>query len=263
MTDHPLQEATQRQIYEGPHYAPETICRRLSPHDDGYFDKLLSRRFGIIKQYAAGRRVLDLCCATGEHLMALAPDIQSGIGLDFSHIFIERAKRLREERGIGNLLFIQANARKTPFPDQVFDVVYSLSSLYQIPAVGDVVIETARILQPGGYALLEFGNRCALNTLVARAYPELPPHQHLSIMRMRQLLTDAGLVIQAHYAFQLLPLWGQRPWWLRPLSSRPMESLMTRHRGGRTLDEWLCSLPVLRRFAFRHFFVCQSRTWQP
>jgi hypothetical protein len=55
-------------------------------------------------------------------------------------------------------------------------------------------------------------------------------------------------------------MWGDRPWWLKPLLHPVWTRLLAIRIKGRMLDEWISSLPLLRRFAFRHVLLCEKAT---
>ena len=219
---------------------------------DGYFQRLQRRKDDIVAQYATGARVLDLCCGEGAHVAALA-QARYRVGGDISQRLLRGAKT-----GPG-LAFVNCNARTLPFASGSFDLVYALSALYLIPKIGDVVSEIARVLAPCGRAVLDLGNRNSLNALVCRTMPELLPLQVFDVRGTRRMLREAGFTIESHFAFQVLPLWGNNPRWLRPLLFPIWTRLMALRLGGHMLDEWLASLPILRQCAFRHIFVCRKK----
>lgn len=251
-------EACTRKKFSGQAYSPETICRQEVKGSREYFDVLLALRMDLLRPYLRQARVLDLCCATGEHLLDLAPEMGAGIGLDFSHPFLRKALRRRSTLGCPSIQFAEGNARQLPFRDGAFDLVYSFSSLYLIPRAGEILQEVSRVLRPGGLCVLELGNLYSLNTLVCRARPDLAAPHHISVTEMKGLLARAPLRVIRHRAFQILPFWGRGPFWLKPLLHPAWKRLLQRRAGGRMLDEWISNLPGLRRLAFRHIFVCQK-----
>jgi SAM-dependent methyltransferase len=261
-SDRRIEEETRRK-YSGATYKPDTVMRRSGPDSD-YFNRIAKLKIALVRENAKGRRVLDLCCATADHLFAIADLPLMGVGLDFSLPFLKHAvSRLREQRLPAGPAFICGNARRLPFADASFGLVYSFSSLYYVPRVGESLAEIGRVLEPGGIAILDLGNLWSLNTFVSRSYAETSAPFHLSPARMKQIIAAAGLQILEHRAFQILPLWGNRPRWLRPLLHPFWKRLMEKTLGGRMIDEWLCRLPGVRSLAFRHLFVCRRKGKTP
>lgn len=253
-----IEKAT-REKYSGATYDPATICLTLKADSPVYSDKMLTLRYRSVEELCTPHsRVMDLCCATGGHLLDLSGKIAQGVGVDFSPAFMDQARRQRDERGTGNVSFVQANARRLPFANGGFDVVYSFSSLYYIPSVWEVVTEVARILKPGGHFVGDFGAYYSLNTIVSRVYEKTANTAHpvhLPVARLLSMFGEAGLKIISWRSFQILPMWGDRPTWLKPLLAPAWIRLLQREAKGKMLDQWISSLPGLRRLAFKHVFV--------
>ncbi len=239
-------------------YSADTVSRRPIAGSDDYFDRLLEIRLALARELARDANVLDVGCATGIHLFDLAPGFKRAIGLDFSFPLVKRALETRTQMA-ANVDFVEGNARCMPFCDGSFDFIYSFSSLYYMPNVGEVIREICRVLAPGGRCLIELGNSRSLNAIVTDAYPELARSFHIPVSQMNKALSDAGLKAVAHRAFQILPYWGERPrrldFWLHPAWKRRFEKCLA----GRMIDEWICSFPWFRNFAFRHVFVCVKK----
>jgi ubiquinone/menaquinone biosynthesis C-methylase UbiE len=238
-------------------YTADSISRQPKDSHD-YFDQLLRIRLGLAQDLAKGRRVLDVGCATGVHLLGLAPMIRQGVGIDFSGPLIRRALEEKEKAGAERIDFVEGNARQLPFLSGSFNVVYSFSSLYYMPNVEEVIAEIARVLSPGGHCLIEFGNSRSLNSVVTDAYPELARSFHITVRRMKEILRECGLEIFLHKPCQILPYWGERPdrikFFLKPSWKRWFEKRV----GSETIDERVSAWPVLRNYAFRHFFLCSK-----
>jgi len=254
---HSIEEANLEK-FAGKTYRPDAICHSPNAESMGYFDRLLTAKLNIVERYADNADALDLCCATGEHLLALARRCNRGTGLDFSEPYIDKARELCAAAGIHNVSFVLGNARAMQFDDASFDLIYCFSSLYVIPDVGEVINEIARVLRPEGKCVLDMGNLYSLNTIVCKAYPELAHPCHIPVWEMKRLLRKAGLTILEHRAFQILPLWGDRPRWLRPLLKPVWKRVLQKQVRGKMLDEWISNLPILKNFAFRHIFLCQK-----
>ena len=216
-------------------------------------------KLALVTQHYRGGPVLDLCCATGRCLLALAPRIDRGFGLDFSFRYVKAAANYGSHKGVKNLAFVQGDATSIPFKSGQFTMLYCFSSLYAMPRVEPAIAEMSRVLRCGGIAVLDFGNRLSLNAYCSRFYTDWPPIFPIPVREMKSLLTDAGLRIVEHRSFQILPLWAARPDWLKQTLLHPSwKRLMSKRIRDKMLDEWVSSLPGLRSIAFRHLLVCRK-----
>lgn len=246
-------EAETRAKYSGTFYDPKTILLNQQGRPRDFFSRLLALKMSLVRHYANPRvPLLDLCCATGGYLMEVADQGSLAVGLDFSLPFLHEATA---QEGAA---FLCGNARELPFASKTFGLVYSYASLYHIPRVEEVMSEVYRVLAPGGVALLEMGNCRSLNHLVSMAHEETARPFHYPPGQMRSMLREAGFAVERAFAFQLLPYWGSKPGWLRPLLHPLWKKGLEKTWRGRMLDEWLCRLPGLSAFAFRWIFVCRK-----
>jgi SAM-dependent methyltransferase len=238
-------------------YRPASIVRKVDAGDD-YVDRLLAERIALVRQFYRGGVAVDLCCATGDHLLRQAPSFDRAIGVDFSDRYLEVARSAAREQAIDNVTFAQADARALPFADGSVNFLYCFSSLYVIPDAARVFDEVGRVLAAGGRAILDLGNLRSLNAVSLRYYPEWPSPQLLTLEQIAGGLRHAGLRTLAHRRFQILPLWSDRPAHLWPLLHPRWRAVMKRRVFGKMLDEWVSSAPLLRSFAFRHLVVCEK-----
>jgi demethylmenaquinone methyltransferase/2-methoxy-6-polyprenyl-1,4-benzoquinol methylase len=104
------------------------------------------RRLTIREVVAAGDRVLDGCCGTGDlAIAARKAGAFEVVGLDFSERMLERARR--KEPGIE---WIQGDLLELPFEDGSFDAG---TVGFGVRNVGDLekgMSELRRVLKPGG-----------------------------------------------------------------------------------------------------------------
>jgi len=126
--------------------------------------------FSLLKQYVAQQnnlKVLDigspklfaLYLAVKKKFTVVATDLQDteivSVWLKYYNDYIMPMSY----NSADNKLFIPEyqDARKLTYPDNYFDIVYSVSVLEHIPDVGDLVAmrEIARVLRPGGTAIIE------------------------------------------------------------------------------------------------------------
>ena len=72
-------------------------------------------------------------------------------------------------------------------------------------------------------------------------------------------ISKAGLAIEQHHSFQILPLFGPRlVQLLLPFSASLFKYPLGLMVHGRLLDCIISGTPLLRRFAFRHLFVLRK-----
>jgi demethylmenaquinone methyltransferase / 2-methoxy-6-polyprenyl-1,4-benzoquinol methylase len=127
--------------------------RRLARH----FHALLARR---------DRKVLDLCCGTGDLTLALAAEAGRAsagsrgeiLGADFAHPMLLRA-RAKSASGAGRprVEFLEADALALPFADGSFDLVTVAFGFRNLANYGAGLAEVRRVLRRGGWvAILEF-----------------------------------------------------------------------------------------------------------
>lgn len=244
--------------YGGETYAAPTITIAPSKGDpQTYADRLLQLKLELVRDHL-GDPLMDLCCGNGLHMFETVQGRTQVLGVDFSEQFLAFAAVEARNRGIGNVAFLCANARSMPIASDSIRGLYSFSALYTIPDLQSVLREIARVLQPGGRAVLDLGNSQSLNGFVCRYYPELARHTTVPLAETLAMCARAGLTVREHRSFQILPLWADRPRYLALLLHPFWTRLMARRIRGRMLDEWVSSLPGLRRFAFRHLLVCEK-----
>jgi len=89
------------------------------------------------------------------------PGVVVEYGTDWKRALLDKASKLGIYR---NLVLHDNNVRPLPFDDEAFSTVYS-NSVYWISDVEGLVSEIARILRPGGRAILEVMTPHMLDTL--------------------------------------------------------------------------------------------------
>ncbi len=102
-----------------------------------------------------GARVLDLCCGTGDLLLALtAQGARSPVGADFCHPMLAAARR-KLRSGAADL--VEADALRLPFPAETFEAVTVAFGFRNLANYRSGLAEMLRVLRPGGVAaILEF-----------------------------------------------------------------------------------------------------------
>jgi ubiquinone/menaquinone biosynthesis C-methylase UbiE len=126
-----------------------------SPEQHGHPQRLLEYRLALVRSLARPRPtdvVLDLGCGNGHHLLALAPEIAHGIGIDVSPGMIELARaRLRTSPWGANLTFEVDDAEELKgIADQSIDLAICIGAFEHMLDKRAVLASLYRVLKFGG-----------------------------------------------------------------------------------------------------------------
>ncbi len=109
--------------------------------------------------------LLDVACGSGAFLARHAGQVRRVAGIDLSDIQIDLAHRnLAERISAGSAEIVKGDAAALPWPDGSFTVVTSMESFEAFPDPGQVLAEMARVLRPGGRAVMNIGERVPAGT---------------------------------------------------------------------------------------------------
>ena len=97
----------------------------------------------------APKRALDIGCGEGRFCRMLRRQSVDVVGLDPTPALLAAA-RARDTKGV----YVEAVAERLPFCDASFDLVVSYLSLIDIADINAAIPEMARVLKPGGTALI-------------------------------------------------------------------------------------------------------------
>jgi demethylmenaquinone methyltransferase/2-methoxy-6-polyprenyl-1,4-benzoquinol methylase len=116
-----------------------------------------------------GARVLDLCCGTGDLMLALQAQRGAVIyGSDFCHPMLVAARRKVEGRRLSSALF-EADALTLPLANASVDLITMAFGFRNLANYQDGLSELLRVLSPGGLAaILEFS--APPNPVLSRLY---------------------------------------------------------------------------------------------
>lgn len=149
-------------------------------------------------------------------------------GIDVSMPTIRQA---RAAFGTAPLHGAQADVRDLPFADATFDAIYSMGTVEHFAETERAIREMARVLKPGGRAIIGVPNRhdpFLRPALVAALYAVglygYGFEKSYSRRGLRRLLEDAGLVVVAETALLFIPGWLRMLdlacyTWCRPLAA--------------------------------------------
>jgi SAM-dependent methyltransferase len=96
--------------------------------------------------------VADLGCGTGSLAMALAPYVARVVGVDQSAAMLKAARSRTADRG--NVDLRKGSLEALPIEDAACDAALLVLALSYVPEPASVVAEMARIVKPGGRAVV-------------------------------------------------------------------------------------------------------------
>jgi len=98
----------------------------------------------------AGLDLLDAACGTGRRLVFRGDAPRSAAGVDLVFEMLARGRRVPGRPAATGA----ADVRALPFPDARFDVVWCRLAAGHLPALRPLYAELARVLKPGGCAVV-------------------------------------------------------------------------------------------------------------
>jgi ubiquinone/menaquinone biosynthesis C-methylase UbiE len=200
----------------------------------GFWDRI-GRRTVARLAVPSGAKVLDVGCGTGSSALpaaeAVGPD-GSVVGVDLSDRLLERARTKASGRGLMNVDFIEADMSALGYPDDEFDAIISVFSIFFVPDMEGLVRELWRMVRPGGrMAITTWGPRMfepaysRWMDAVERERPDLyskfnPWDRITSVGAVSKLLQDGGVSdpqVVSESGSQLLR--SAADWWTIALGS--------------------------------------------
>lgn len=121
-------------------------------HIDDQAVRALSRFYA--KTFPPNAHVLDLCSSWVSHL----PDDYTPASLTALGMSLEELEANR--RATATVVHDLNDDPVLPFSDECFDVITNVVSVDYLTRPLDVFREMARVLKPGGRAIMSFSNRC-------------------------------------------------------------------------------------------------------
>ncbi|MBX7059356.1 MAG: methyltransferase domain-containing protein [Leptospirales bacterium] len=101
-----------------------------------------------------GERALDVAAGPGTLALQLAPMVQKVEAIDFSEAMIVELQRGCREQGLSNVVAQQMDGQQLSFPDESFDLAFSMFGLMFFPDLQQGLREMLRVLRPRGRAAI-------------------------------------------------------------------------------------------------------------
>lgn len=200
-------------------------------------------------------RVLDVGCGTGTVLIPLAQACGAITGVDTNKSAIDQLTA--DLHGRNNAAAQVGDAEHLPFPDNSFDAVLCYSTLCVVTRPTAAIAEIARVLRPGGRAVIDFHGSRNANSTFWRDYYE-PLGINLKSFRfsdVQRLLHGSRFFIDAVHGCGLT----RAAYYLPVLRAMPWLDRITHSGHDPDLDYALSNVPLLNRFAASWNFVVRRQ----
>jgi SAM-dependent methyltransferase len=215
----------------------ENDLEHTIPEEGGWDSRRLFRemteRALALLEVGPGARVMDQASGMGQDTLALSSRLRGGIslGLEPSNRMIRYAQGVgRAERngGAGGAMFVRGLAEEAPFRDGCFDAVLCKGAMDHFMEPDMAMGETARVLRPGGRAVLALANYDSLSCLLGRWLDALrgvwpgyspephpyyePPPDHMTRFGYRGIRALPAAPLRVTRVEGVSLLWGFPPW---------------------------------------------------
>ncbi len=98
---------------------------------------------------------LDVGTGPGHTAFALAPHVARVIATDITPEMLAEGRRMKDEGGIENVEFREADAHDLPFEDATFNVVTCRRAAHHFTDIEKALREMKRVLKPGGRLVVD------------------------------------------------------------------------------------------------------------
>jgi SAM-dependent methyltransferase len=196
-----------------------------------------------------GKRLLDISCGEGKLIQIAQNEGLFSIGIDFSESAIKKGSK-----EIPLAKWAVADAEHLPFPDNSFDYITNIGSLehYENPYRG--ASEIARVLHPGGCAVILLPNTYSLfgNIMYALYTGDVfddgqPLQRYNTLIGWKNILEENGLSVQKMFKYEI-----ERP--------RTLKDLLWIIRHPQKIIRLFISLVLPTSLANCFVYICTKQT---
>lgn len=198
-----------RKLYDGPAGAMLAFGSLLSLHEPLIGRMFRARKFDVTRY----RSILDVGSGAGQilrHLIKRTGSKTRLVGFDLSAGMLKRARnRMKSDRPV----YVAGDLMRMPFADESFDCVTCGWVLEHLPDPRPGLIEVARVLKPGGSALILATEDTLSGAVVSRTWKcrtynrdelrlacdeaGLPWEEQLWFTRLHRLFKMGGILVSA------------------------------------------------------------------
>jgi ubiquinone/menaquinone biosynthesis C-methylase UbiE len=166
-------------------------------------------------QPTAAHRVLEVATGPGYVAMGFAAVAREVVGVDLTEAPLALAEQRRQELGLHNVRFQQADAAHLPFADGEFDIVLCRLGFHHFDQAPGVLREMVRVCTPQGKVIVEdlIVSEHPARAAYQNRFENLRDPSHVAAFSLSTLLrffTDAGLEVEhvsTNYLTQVVERW--------------------------------------------------------
>src|SRR3954464_641964 len=145
----------------------------------------------------SGLDVLEFGCGAAQWSIALAKRGARPVGLDFSAVQLDHARRLMAQAGV-DFPLVEASAEDVPLPDASFDVVFCDHGAMSWADPYRPVPEVARLLRPGGLFVFNMSS-VLIDVCWNHATDDPEPSFQRDYFGLHRLVYDEGITYNLPY----------------------------------------------------------------
>lgn len=144
--------------------------------------KIIKQRYLLAEKLSSKKSVLEVGAGHG-----IAVNLLSGVASDYiAGEFSNENIRIINDRGIGNLKFVQMDAHNIPFKNKSFDLIIAMAMIYYLD-IEKFLTEVKRLLKPNGVLFF-----CTSNKSIAGFVPAPYTTGYYSVSELNNILVKHG-----------------------------------------------------------------------
>lgn len=121
----------------------------------------------------AGRRVLEVGCGRGMTLLEFSRCGAQVSGLDYAPSALAICHSLQQQLGMPQAWLVNGDAENLPFPDDYFDLVYSVGVMEHFPDPTRAFQEQFRVVRPRGLLIVQVPQKYSFYTVAKTVLTKL------------------------------------------------------------------------------------------
>lgn len=211
----------------------------------------------VLKYMESHFKVLDVGCANGIHMQALASSCATIVGIDINDKMLAMAQEKFREKGIVNTMLYKQSATSLEFDNECFDLVYSFSTLLLVPDTRRAIGEIVRVLKIGGLAVLDVTGRYNLSQVYWSWFYRRHGHfgvNAFSFKELTVLIRQLGLELLEQHALGFADQWKYIP----GIHKLKFLEKIFHGQGIKDLDYRISNSQITFPLANRWYIVCRK-----